>query len=266
MAVRYQFVDIDGLTFDIDSSAIENGLYENFYINNDNFQSDIKIIEKTFRDGGVFSGNIRLKSKEIEFSCFLIANNDIAYRLQINQLLLWARKTILLKDLVNNIETVVLFDSSDIKYEDASELRAGKMTLVFKRLDPFWQTTLNKTYNISGSSAGNAGTISITNSGSMETQSIITIDSHELTTKILFHIPSSNEGIYIKDLQFGMTGLTQYIINNIDGTIKISNSKRNNMIQQGTGFFNFPVGTFDFDYNLNGDCDISIIFKERYYI
>jgi hypothetical protein len=263
---RYQFVDINGITFDIDSSAIDNGLENNFYHNNDAFQSDIKIIEKTFRDGGVFSGNIRLKSKEIEFSCFVISQTDPNYRIQINRLLFWARKTILLKDLVNAIETTVLYDGSDIKYEDASELRAGKVTLTFKRLDPFWQTSANKTYNISGSTSSSSGTISITNNGYIDTQSIITIDAHELTTKILFHIPSTNEGIYIKDLQFGLTGLTQYIINNIDGTIKLMGNKRNNMIQQGSGWFNFPVGTFDLDYNLNGDCDISIIFKERSFI
>ena len=68
MSTRYRLIDIDGNYFDIDSSVIGNGLHDNFYANNDRVQADVKTIEKTFRDGAVFSGNIRLKSKEIEFS------------------------------------------------------------------------------------------------------------------------------------------------------------------------------------------------------
>jgi hypothetical protein len=263
---RYRIIDINAAYFDIDSSAIGNGLHESFMLNNDSVQADVKIIEKTFRDGGVFSGNIRLKSKEIEFSYYTTAKTDALFRAEINPLIFWCRKAVLLQDLANNLETTILFDTYDIKYEEASHLRLAKITITFKRLTPYWENSTNTVYNISGSTSSNSGTLSITNNGWLPTQPIITIDAHELTTKILFHVLSTNEGIYIKDLQFGLTGLSQYIINNIEGTIKLSGNKRNNMIQQDTGFFEFPVGTFDLDYDLNGDCDISIVFKERYYI
>jgi hypothetical protein len=260
---RYRFEDIDGNYIDIDNTIIPK-MHYNFSNMQEKIQSDIKVIEKTFLDGGIFSGEIRLKSNEIEFTCELAYTTDSEFRAVFNIIMFWSRKTVLIKDLILGLEKVVRFSDSGIKYEDF--LRSGKMTLSFKSLNPFWEKSIPNIETISTSSGSMSGTLSIVNNGLIPALSIITLNANELTTKILFHIPSTNQGIYIKDIQFGLTGLTQYVIDNTDGSIKLSGNRRNQMIDFGTGPFSFPAGTFDLDYIVNGDCDISISFKERYYI
>lgn len=263
---RYRFEDANGNYIDVNNSLIPEGMSNTFVPSSEKFASDIKVIEKTFLDGGVFTGAIRLKSNEIEFKCSLdgFGEVDTIFRSTFNNIMFWARKTVLIKDIILGLEKVVRFSDSGIKYEDF--LRSGNMTLSFKSLNPFWEKTIPNIETISGSSGSMIGTISITNNGVIEALPVITINAHELTSKILFHIPSTNQGIYIKDIQFGLVGLTQYIINNNDGSIKLSGNRRNQMIDFGSGPFTFPVGTFDLDYSLNGDCDVSISFKERFYI
>lgn len=263
---RYQFVDENFNTYNLDGFLQNASGNQDVAISSDGVSADIKIIEKTFRDGGIFNGIVRLKSNELEFSFQMSYQTDVLFQAAYNELLYQARKTVLIKDLITARETPVVFSDNNIKYETGCQMKTGKATITFKRLSPFWETSAWKQYNLSGSSASNSGTLSITNNGKLDAQSIITIDAHELITKILFHIPATNEGIYIKDLQFGQIGLTQYVIDNTSGKIELSGYKRNQMIQSGTGFFVFPPGTFDLDYNINGDCDINIAFKERYYI
>lgn len=263
---RYRFEDIDGNYINIDNSLIPNSMDNTFVVSSEKFNADIKVIEKTFLDGGIFTGTIRLKSNEIEFKCNLdgFGDTDNIFRSVFNTIMFWSRKTVLIKDIILGLEKSVRFSDSGIKYDDF--LRSGNMTLSFKSLNPFWEKTIPTIETITGSSGSLSGTIPITNNGKINTLPIFTLNANELTTKILFHIPSTNQGIYIKDIQFGLTGLTQYVINCNDGSIKLAGNRRNQMIDFGTGPFSFPVGTFDLDYIINGNCDITISFKERYYI
>lgn len=260
--IRYRFVDINNNTYDIDA-------FDQPVPKSDDIKSDIKIIEKTFRDGGVFSGILRIMSKEIEFEYNLEKNNDTDFRSEINNMLVWARSAVKIRDIILNLETSILFSDIKISYGIGGFLRDAKVKLTFKRTNPYWESLDYIQYNIalpSGGTSGQIQTISIINNGYTDTPPIITLTAQELTTKFLFHIPSTNEGIYVKDTQFGNLGLTEYIVDCTQGYITLSGNKRNNMIQNDTGFFNFPKGTFDLDYQLNGDCDINIKFKERFYI
>lgn len=260
--IRYQFIDINGAAYNIEA-------FDEPVLNDDEIKTDVKVIEKTFRDGAVFSGIIRVMSKDIEFEYNQINNNDASFRSAVNMMILWAKKAVKVRDILLNIETPILFSGIKINYDKGSFLRSAKIRMNFKRTLPYWEDINYTQYNISMPSGGTSGvieTVSITNNGYSEVQPIITLTAQELTTKFFFHIPSTNEGMYIKDLQFGMLGLTEYVINCNEGWVKLSGNRRNNMIQNDTGFFNFPVGTFDLDYQFNGDCDILIQFKERYYI
>lgn len=253
--MTYQIIDSLGNTFDLN--------YPDLFVSSDVMQSDIKIIEKTFRDGAVFAGIMRIKSKDIDFVYAQYDTTDTTFRTAINQLASWCKKAYTIKNVTLSIQTNVVFDSIDVTYEQGSLYRYAKATFKFKRLNPFWENSTATNYTIAGVAGGTSGTISITNNGWFEVLPIITLDAAELITKIIFHIPSTNEGMYVKDLQFGLSGLTQYIIDNTQGFIKLGGYKRNQNIQQGTGFFQFPIGTFDFYYMVNGNAAISIDFNER---
>jgi hypothetical protein len=256
---RYQLFDIANNSFDI---AIPD-----IYIETEGMQSDIKIIEKTFRAGAVFAGIMRIKSKDIEFSYYEHSNSPTTFRSNVNQLSAWCQKTVLIKDTYLGIECEVVFDSYELKFDRNTNNYisggAAQANFKFKRLNPFWKKSTATNYTIAGVVGGTSGTISITNGGYFDSEPIITLTAAELTTKILFHIPSTNEGMYIKDLQFGLSGLTEYVIDNSQGMATLGGYKRNNYIQQGTGFFQFPAGTFDLYYLVNGNAAINIDFYER---
>ena len=252
--IRYVLVDINNNEYQINNESfkrLEDG---------STIQADT--IERSFKAGSVFPGEQRDESKEITFQYNIDYNNEQDYRLAENVLRMNLRKAYILKDIVNNIQTEILLTEHTIAYDDGGMFLGSINNIMFKQLRPFWED-IDYTYESLGSSEN---TIRIDNTGFIETPPIITIQALEQITKLSIRLRENGYGIYIKDLQFGTTGLNTYIIDNGDGYAELNGINRNQKISNNTGFFNLIIGQNTLDFVLNGAANIEVKWKRRFYL
>jgi hypothetical protein len=172
------------------------------------------------------------------------------------------RKAYILKDIINNIQTEVVLGSHTITYDDGGYFLGSMNLILFKQLRPFWED-VDYTYENLGSSEN---VIRINNTGYVETPPIITIQALEQITKLSVRVRENGYGIFIKDLQFGTTGLNTYIIDNGDGYAELNGINRNQKISNNTGFFTLIIGMNTLDFSLNGAANIEVKWKRRFYL
>jgi hypothetical protein len=255
MATRYRLVDQDGNTFDITDPT--------FRMLDDSASIEADIVERSFRAGADFPGIQRDESKELNFVYSLNNSNEQTFRNYYNQLTYWFRKTRYIQDIINNIETEVLYVDRSIGYDNGGFNKGAENNETFRQLRPFWEDI---DYQEEEETGITSDTIILNNNGYYETPALITIQALEQITKISMRINETGNGIIIKDLQFGVRGLNTYVIDNKDGTIELNQILRNQKIQSGTGFFNLRVGVNTMVIQLNGQAEVTIRFKRRYYI
>jgi hypothetical protein len=258
MAIKWRLVDIDDNTFDLDDGI--------FLVNNDNFKIDLDIEERTFLDGGIFDGISRMETKEMEFKFIKNFQSDADYRDYFNEIIYEFRKAVKIQDIINSIETEIEFAEFSITYTDNSYLRVSENSILIYLKNVLWETINYTTVNIGGSSPTTSGTQALTNNGWTPVYPIITLTANTSASNIFFVIQETNKGIKIIDLQFGDVGLTEYIINCLSGFITLGGLKRNENIQSQSGPFAIPIGSSTLEYIINGDVDIEIKYKEKYYI
>lgn len=258
MAIRWQLVDEDDNTFNLEETI--------FLVNDENFKVDVKIEDRSFLDGGVFDGISRMKTKEMEFSFTKSFQTDSAYRDYFNEIIYEFRKAVKIRDLLNSIETEIEFSEFNITYEKGCRFRVSDNSILIYLKNVLWDTVNYTTINISGSSLVTEGTQVIINNGWAPTRPIITLTANTIATHIFFVVQETNRGIKIVDLQFGNLGLTEYIINCQSGFVTLGGLKRNENIQRQSGPFDLPIGTSNLEYEINGDVDIEIKYKEKYYL
>jgi hypothetical protein len=258
MAVRWRLVDEDDNTFNLDSHI--------FLRNNDEFKLDIDLEPRTFEDGSIFSGKKRMEAKEMTFGFTKNFDNDSNYRDYFNQIIYQFRKAVKIRDIILDIEAVIDLSQFSISFATGSFLRVSdnEVTIILK--DVFWLDVDYTEININGSAPSTSGSQAIVNSGWAPTKPIITLTANTGASIIFFVVDETNQGIKIYDLQFGNVGLTEYIINCEEGYISVGGIRRNENIQNGSGPFEFPVGNSTLTYDINGDVDIKIEYKNKVYL
>lgn len=258
MAVRWRLIDEDDNTFNLDSDI--------FLRNDDNFKMSLDPEERSFEDGAIFEGKKRMESKEMVFSFTKSFDNDSDYRDYFNELIYEFRKAFKIRDIILNIEAIIDFSEFNISFETGSFLRCSdnEITVLLKNI--FWTDVDYTEINISGASPSTSGSQAISNTGWSPLKPIITLTANTGASIIFFVVDETNQGIKINDLQFGVVGLTEYIINCEEGYITLGGIRRNENIQANSGPFEIPVGNNTLTYDINGDVDIKIEYKKRYYL
>lgn len=253
--IRYRLVDINGEHRDIDDSTLRR--------TEDTSTIEVDIIEKSFKGGAVFPGVQRDESKEIQF--IFVENNqdEQLYRNYENNLRLWLRKTRWIQDLINNIETEVLFKENVIAYVDGGQHLSSDNTITFVQLNPYWQDI---DYQIEQESGISSGELVINNNGYLETAPIIELEALEPCSKFAIKVRETGKGIIIQDFSFGVNGQNTYIIDNSEGSAELNQVDRNNKIQLNTGFISLPVGINNLEFTFNGSCTVLVKWKRRYYL
>jgi hypothetical protein len=228
---------------------------------------EVETVERSFRAGAEFPGVARDMSKEITFSYDLNKHDEQLYRARENLLRYNFRKIRWIQDTINNIETEVIFSSSNIAYDDGGQFLGSKNEVRLKQLRPYWWDIEYNSETESGFSSGTLVIDETDQDGWIETPPIITLDAYEPCTKFSIRVLETGHGIFIQDLQFGSNGLNTYIIDNNHGYAELNMTDRNSKIRGGTGFFLLqPRAKNTLIFELNGQCDALVQWKRRVYL
>lgn len=228
---------------------------------------DLDIIEKSFTPGAVFNGERRSISKSITLSMLITKQAEADYRQEYNDYVNYASRAEYIEDTDNDIRVRVELLSHIDKptYETGTILKTGRVDLVFKVLSPYWED-LNET-EVTGSGSEFAKLIN--NSGAAETPAIFELSTTSACELIRIFITSPSRGIEIQDLAYGTSStLYDYIINNETGQALLGDDQidRTRRISSGSGFFDFPVGSFTLNFKFSVSVDVTIKYRRRYYI
>lgn len=228
---------------------------------------DLDIIERSFTPGAVFNGERRFASNTLNISLTITKDTDAAFRELVNDALYYASAAEYIEDTDNELRTRVEF----INYKTNPSNTKGTVNryetidLSFKRLDSFWEDTVEQTQSSSGSDF----TMTINNSGYYDTPPVFEIATTSLCELIQIFITDPVRGIEIQDLVFGNnTELDDYIINNVTGEALLGDDllNRNDRIRGGSGFFDFPVGSFTLNLIFAVSVSVTVKWRRRFFI
>lgn len=252
---RFSMVDADNNEYTFDDRA--------FTILKRGLEIELDIIEKSFNPGADFPGIQRDNSSTLEFVYDFNKSVENDFRASLNELIRQARKTVLIRDNINKLETEAILESVEINYDKGGFNLGSQDTFVFRQLIPYWRDI---DYITVSESDITSGLLVIINDGYIETPPIVTITAREAISKLSIRINETREGILINDLEFGVAGLNTYIIDNKAGFAELNQINRNQKIKDGTGFFDLRVGTNTILLELNGSAEVDFSYKRRFYI
>jgi hypothetical protein len=232
-----------------------------------NTSLDLDIVEKSFRNGAVMIGERRIASKDLTIGIELANPADSGFRNSFNLFCYNASEIEYLEDVDNNIRTKVEFTGfTDSPYQSQGTVnRAGYCDLKLRQLTPFWEDITEQTATDTGTDL----TFNLNNTGYLDCPATFTIIASALCEGIFIYISDPARGIEIQDLTFGYdTTLDEYVINNEDGTALLGDEgyNRNDRIRGGSGFFDFPVGSFTLKAEFTVSCQMDITWRRRYFI
>lgn len=241
--------------------------YKSVGLSRGNTSIDLDIVEKTFMSGGVFIGERRIETQEISLTVEFAFDTDEGYRDAYNNLAYYAQACEYIEDTDNNIRTKVecssISDNPDSNIGTTS--RTGQAQITFTQLTPYWEDLTEST----DSDTGTDLTFNLTNQGYLDTPPKFEIIASALCQGFAIYMTTPKRGIEIQDLNFGSnTTLDNYEIDCNEGTALIGDDliNRNDRIRGGSGFFDFPVGSFTLYAEFSASCSITITWRNRYYI
>ena len=230
-------------------------------------KADNKTVERSFRDGAVFPGLRRLKSKDITLDLPHWDTTDSGFRDTINEILSWCMKAVKLRDVTRNIETDILFQQASIKWDKGAYLRSSDNSLQFTQLIPYWEDVNYTIDYVSGTPVTTSGSLTITNNGHAEMPLLITFSNPSgLVPSIILQVTENNQGMTIEDPSFGLNVLDILIMDSKNCEITLNDVKRNQYIDVNTGFITIPLVEGTLVYTITGNVGFSVQYKARYFI
>lgn len=251
---RWVFVDID-----LNETIIDD---DTFRLVGEDQPAESDIVERSHQAGAENPGIIRDTSKALEFEYIINFATEVEFRDYVNEFLYNARKAVYIKDTDTSRQIKVNYEDHENGYIPGGFRKGATNSLSFTALTPYWEDISFQT----ASQTGDSLSFSITNTGWVIVKPILTITASVLTTKFSFRVTETGRGILINDLQFGALGLTEYIVNCVEGTSELNGISREGRIKGGTGFFSLPVGSSTVEVELTASATVKIDYKRRYYI
>lgn len=255
MSDRWKFIDVDANEYTVDDPT--------FRLSTETNPTESDVLERSFEDGAINPGIVRDTSKELEFIYDINYGTETSFRTYLNEFLYNARKIAILEDTVLNQQIPVEYISHEIGYDPGGFRKGAINTLVLRALSPFWEAT---TYTTDTDSGSTTITFPITNDGYVAANPVFTLTTAVNVTKFSIKNDVTNKGIVVQDLQFGLLGLTEYIVDCEEGTSELNGLSRESRIKGGTGFFSIPVGSSNIVVNVNGQTTVEVKYKKRYFI
>jgi hypothetical protein len=264
--IQYALKDADGNELNLATDAEFDAIAQNSLTStSDDFSWENRIVEKSYLSGSIKLGVSRLATRDLTFEYSrAVGEDEDAYRNDENTLMLWLNKVVYLVDKSNSLQVRVAVSSHTPSYESGAHKISGDGEFTFILLDPFWENVTADTHAESLSSG--TTNIALSNDGFLQVPAIFEMIATVAVTSIQLYVVETNEGIEILDDVFGNSGFTQMVLDCKEGTLTIEDLDRRNKITVGTGFFDFPVGSFTLRCVLSAALDISIDWNERTFI
>jgi hypothetical protein len=261
--IEYEFLDSDSNAYKPNGTGVSTIVKKSFTLGGEQFSFEQKIVEKSFLPGASKVGDARVASRSIMFELDFAFDNDSDYNDFLNNLLFWLKKTVIIKDLTNEVQCRVAATEASAEFEDGSLKRSGTISMSFLMLDSFW-FDLTATESVHELSSGTTN-IAITNSGYLKTYPIFTIDVDTPCSQLDMFIVENKEGIQVIDSSLGTPALNEMIVNCVEGTLTIGDIDRTQSITDRTGYFPFPVGSSTLRVIAPVALDLTISYFRRYY-
>jgi len=227
---------------------------------------DLDIVQKSFTPGAIFNGERRQESKSISISGSVYEESDELYREKINQLFYYCKNAFYIEDTDNSIrarvECTEFSESPDD--ETATANASGTFEISFNQLLPFWEDIDPVEESYSGESIS----INHTNNGYADTPAVFTLESSTPCGSVAIFLTDPVRGIEISDLLFGTDpALDKYVIDCVSGDVRLGDDAilRNDRISGGSGFFDFPVGSFVINFEFSASVNVSFSYRRRYF-
>ena len=142
--IEYVLIDEAGNQFELSGSTIEQPAKSSLTYLEDNFSFDAKIKEKSFLDGAVKLGNVRLKSKYITLKFTRVFNNTDDYKTAQNLLLYNLRKAKYLLDKTNSRQIEIQVQDFKASYNEGAHKLMSDNTIRLKVLTPYWKDKIGR--------------------------------------------------------------------------------------------------------------------------
>lgn len=264
--IEYALQDIDGNEYELNNDAGIDTVAKNSLTSlSDDFVWDQRIEQRSFLHGAVKLGKDRIAARSITFDYTRAVGEDSsAYRLAENTLMLWLNKTVYLIDKTNNLRVKIAVKNHTPQYDEGGHKISGTGSFNIILLDPFWEATVQDTYNDTLSSGENSFTLN--NEGYLTSPPTITLTAGSAVTEIEIYVDETRDGIEISEDLLGTPGFEVAIIDCKEGTYFIEDIDRRNKLTEGTGFFELPVGLSNIFVTLDAGLDIQIDWRKRYFI
>jgi len=261
--MEYKFIDIDDNSFEVNGTLTPSIPRGSFSRSSENYSFEQKIIERSFLPGAAQVGNARLESRGLSFNQNFAFSTDSDYDDFLNEFILWAEKTVVVKDITNDRETKVAVLDLSVDYDKGSIKRSGEISIKFSMLDSFWTdstaTILNESLSIG------INNIAITNDGFLLTYPLLTFDVPNPAASLDIFIDETKEGLQLIDPTLGNPTLEDLIIDCVSGSLTIAGFDRTQNITDRTGYFPFPIGSSTLVIDIPVAADVTIKFFKRYY-
>lgn len=269
--IAYALKNSAGTLFNLNSLTISQPAQGSLTYDQDSFEFENKVVQKSALPGSVQLGKRRLKDREISFTFNRALGDDSdTFRTAENLLGKFLQDTVYLVETDGEVSPTQLKQipisvmGYDIKYDTGAHKLSSDNELSLKLLEPFWSNITADTD--SDSLITGINDIAISNTGAYEVPPIIELVATDAVTQIQMFIVETSEGIQINDALFGTPGYTTMDIDCYNGTIMIGVYDRISSLLPGTGFFNFPIGDSTLRVILTDAADISIEWDRRFLI
>lgn len=259
--IIYALQDIEDNEYELNGDSVESTKRESLTFTSQSTTRELKIIQNSYLPGATLVGVPRIKGKDVTFDYMLNYADSDDFRLAENTLLMWLGKAVYLVDKDKNTRARIEYKSHRTKYGAGSLLHSANNSITFAFLTPFWTSQTEKTEIDSGTDI----TFNVTNDGFLDCPPDFVLTASVATSDFTITNVTTGQGMIVNDLSFGNTGLTQYNINNSEGTNYLGDVLRNNSIQAGTGFFNLIPGANEINITASASISATMRFNERCY-
>ncbi|MHA1302133.1 MAG: phage distal tail protein [Candidatus Heimdallarchaeaceae archaeon] len=262
--IEYALQDIDENEYELSGSSITEPAKSSVTFPSDRFRFDSKIVENSALPGAVKLGVTRLKSSNTRLQLIRSFPLDTDYRAAENEFIKWLEKAVYLIDKTNDRRTLINIEDINIKYDKGAHKLSSDISASLRLITPYWEDVTQQSQDEPLSVTVNE--IAITNNGFLPVCPIFTFTASVAVSQIEAFIDETRTGIKINDSIFGTSTYLTMILDCEKGTLKIGDLNRIASIADGTGFFNFPVGSSTLKIVPNAACDVNIKWRERDYV
>lgn len=246
-----------GLIFNLTGANRTAGFYD------DSRAIDLDQIQRSFGPGSIVIGEKRLQSAALSIVVEINRDADTDFRTEYNQLIYWAREARWIEDTDSDLRTRVSFSGVKNTMDRGGMLRGNAVTLEFVQETPYWEDVDYITIVDENSAAFSKA---LNNLGWLPSPPRIELTAAGLTPFFQFYVGETREGIEIQDLQFGLTGLQDFIIDCETGETFLGTIPRNDRITGNSGFFDLPVGAYTLNFQASAALDVVVKYRRRWYL